>query len=174
MVQEKSKIPKSSRNYVYDIFSFFPFVFLLFTGIVVLRYHGGYPYVLETFGIDGYQWLWIHRITALAIIPIILVHLLLHLHWLKMLLKLSLKGKNSGMNLTLFIIFLLSAITALLAWFVFGVSPVAEILREVHNKLGLLLIFFFVIHLSNYFKWFLHMTRKILGKKKTDQNDNQV
>lgn len=161
----ESKMTKSRRNYLYNTFSFFPFVFLLFTGIVVLRYHGGYAYVLETFGIDGYQWLWIHRISALAIIPIILVHLILHLHWLKMLVKLRFYGKNSGMNLTLLVVFLLSAITALLAWFVFKDSPVAEILREVHNKLGLLLIFFFILHLSNYFKWFITMTGKVLGKK---------
>ena len=168
MDKPETRIPKSYRNYIYNTFAFLPFVFLLFTGIVVLRYHGGYPYVLETLGIDGYQWLWIHRITALAIIPIILVHLLMHLHWLKMLVKLQFKGKNSGTNLTLFIVFFLTAFTALLAWFVFGDSPLAEILREVHNKLGLLLIFFFIFHLINYFRWFINMTGKILGKKKRD------
>ncbi|HPF52378.1 MAG TPA: DUF4405 domain-containing protein [Draconibacterium sp.] len=85
-----------------------------------------------------------------------------------MLVKLQFKGKNSGTNLTLFIVFFLTAFTSLLAWFVFGDSPLAEILREVHNKLGLLLIFFFIFHLINYFRWFINMTGKILGKKKRD------
>lgn len=166
MDKAATKISKASRNYVYNLFSLFPFTFLLFTGIVVLRYHGGAPYIIETFGIDGYQWLWIHRITAIINIPIILVHLLWHLHWFKMLISLRFKGKNSGMNFTLFIVFILCAFTALLAWLVYRDSPVAEILREVHNKLGLLLIFFFIIHLSSYFKWFVNMTRKHFGKRK--------
>lgn len=169
MEQPESKNSKASRNYIYNIFSFFPFVFLLFTGIVVLRYHGGYAYILETFGIDGYQWLWIHRITSLVIIPIIIIHLFMHSHWLKTLLKLRFKGNNSGMNFTLFLIFLMTALTALLAWFVFAGQPLAEILREVHNKLGLLLIFFFALHLSAYFKWFVNMTRKKFGWKRKEK-----
>ena len=73
------------------------------------------------------------------------------------------------MNFTLFLIFLMTALTALLAWFVFAGQPLAEILREVHNKLGLLLIFFFALHLSAYFKWFVNMTRKKFGWKRKEK-----
>ena len=57
------------------------------------------------------------------------------------------------MTLTLFIIFLMCVITGFLAWFVFEGKSMEEVLREVHNKLGLLLIFFFVFHISNHMKW---------------------
>lgn len=157
---------KASRNYYFNLFSFLPFVFLLFTGIVVLRYHGGAPYETKTFGIDGNVWLWVHRITALVNIPIIAIHLILNVHWLKKLVTFTMNGKNNGMNLTLFIVFIVCVTTGLLAWFAFEGEPLGQVLREVHNKLGLLLIFFFIIHLSNYYKWFLHMTKKYLGKNK--------
>ena len=68
------------------------------------------------------------------------------------------------MNLTLFILFFLCALTALLAWLVFNDSKLGEVLRELHTKLGLLLIIFFAIHLSNYFKWMLNMTQKAWRK----------
>jgi len=164
-----SKITKASRNYFFNLFSFLPFIFLLFTGIIVLRYHTGTEKIVVTIGLDGITWLKIHQVMALAVLPLIFVHLLMHKHWLKQLLTFKMTGKNSGMTLTLFIVFLLCSITALLAWFVFDETKIAEALREVHNKLGLLLIIFFAIHLNNYFKWFLNMTRKHLlvkAKKK--------
>ena len=166
MEKPEKRLSKASRNYMYNLFAFFPFVFLLFTGVIVLRYHGGAPYVLETFGIDGYQWLWIHRITAIANVPIIAVHLFFNIHWFKMLFSLRFKGKNSGMNFTLFVIFLLCLITAFLAWLVYSEKPLAEVLQEVHSKLGLLLIFFFMLHLGTFFRWFINMTKKhFLGKR---------
>jgi len=160
------QMTKASRNYFFNLFSFLPFIFLLFTGIIVLRYHTGTEKVVVTMGIDGNAWVKIHQIIALIVIPLIFIHLLMHTHWLKQLLTFKMTGKNSGMTLTLFIVFLLCAITALLAWFVFDGTKMAEALREVHNKLGLLLIVFFAIHLYNYFRWLLNMTRKHFGKKK--------
>lgn len=157
---------KASRNYIFNLITFFPFVFLLFTGIIVLRYHSGFDYEFNTIGLNGHQWLKVHQVTALIVIPLIVTHLLMHMHWLKQLLTFKMKGKNSGMNLTLLIIFLMCALTALLAWFVFDGTKLAEALREVHTKLGLLLIIFFLIHLSNYFKWIKNMTLKKFGKNK--------
>ncbi len=143
-----------------------PFLFLLFTGIVMLRYHSGTAKTVLTFGLDGNIWLQIHQITSLVIIPIVLGHLLMHIPWLKQLLTFKkMTGRNSGMTLTLLIIFLMCALTALLAWQVFDGTKLAEALREVHSKLGLLLIVFWGIHLYNFFRWLLNMTRMHFGKK---------
>ena len=165
MNQAQKKTSKALRNYIYDLSSITPFVFLLLTGIIVLRYHSGTEQEIRSFGLDGNLWLQIHRIAALIVIPLIIIHLLLHTHWIKDLFKYKLKGKNSGMNLTLFFVFAACAVTALLAWFAFYGKPLSEVLREVHSKLGLLLIFFYIIHVSNYYKWLARMTRKYLWKK---------
>ena len=166
MTKPAKKLSKATRNYIFNLITFLPFVFLLFTGIITLRYHSGFDYNLLTIGLNGDQWLKIHQVTAFVVIPLIVIHLLMHIHWLKQLFTFKMKGKNSGMNLTLLIVFLMCALTAFLAWFVFEGTKLAEALREVHTKLGLLLIIFFVIHLSNYFKWLVNMTKKMWKKDK--------
>ncbi|WP_340114073.1 hypothetical protein [Maribellus mangrovi] len=165
MAQPEKKISKATRNYVFNLFSFLPFLFLLSTGIIVLRYHSGFDEKLPTLRLNGHQWLTIHQITALVIIPIIITHLMMHINWLKQLFTFKLKGNNSGMNLTQLIVFLMCALTALLAWWTFDGTKLAEVLREVHSKLGLLLIVFWGIHLYNYSRWLLNMTRKKLRGK---------
>jgi hypothetical protein len=166
MSKSDKRLSKASRNYIFNLISILPFLFLLISGLIVLRYHSGTEYDDLSFGIDGYLWLKIHRITALVVVPLIIIHLWLHKHWLKRLITLKTKGKFGGTNMTLFFIFLFCVITALLAWLVFEDTKLGEALREVHSKLGLLLIVFFVVHLTNYFRWLKDMTLKFFRKKK--------
>ena len=163
----KKKISKATRNYILNLTTLIPFLLLLISGIVILRYHGGESYETVTLGINGHTWLWGHRILALIVIPLIVIHLWFHGYWIKKLFsfKQKNKGKNNDMNLVLFVVFILTALTALISWIIFSGKPAAELLREVHNKLGFALIFFFIVHLVNYFKWLLKMTRKSIGKK---------
>lgn len=165
MTKSKRKLNKASRNYFFNLAVFLPFAFLLTTGIIALRYHSGFDNELPTLGLNGHRWLVIHQVTALTVIPLIFTHLLMHIHWLKQLFTFKLKGNNSGMNLTQLIVFLMCALTALLAWWAFDGTKLAEALREVHSKLGLLLIVFWGIHLYNYSRWLLNMTRKKLRGK---------
>lgn len=166
MANTEKKLTKASRNYLLNLFTFLPFVFLLASGLIVLRYHSGTDYRELTFGLNGEVWLQIHRITELFIIPLIIIHLWMHKRWVIRLVTMKTKGKFSGNTVTLFFIFFACAITAWLAWLVLGDSKLGEALRDVHSKLGLLLIVFFVIHLSNHWKWLKTMTRKVFGKKK--------
>jgi len=129
-----------------------------------LRYHSGTDHEVLSLHLNGLQWTKIHRITALVAIPLIAIHLLMHPHWMKQLFRFSLKGRHSGMNLTLFILFIMCALTALLPWLILEETKLTEALREVHTKLGLLLIIFFVVHISNYFKWLINMTKKSFNK----------
>jgi thiosulfate reductase cytochrome b subunit len=162
----KNKISKSSRNYYLNLITIIPFLLLLISGIVVLRYHTGEAYETITLGLNGQKWLTVHRIFALIVIPLIVVHLWLHGYWVKRLFsyKQKSKGKNNDMNIALFVVFILTALTALISWIVFSGKPAADLLREVHNKLGFALIFFFIIHLANYFKWLVNKTKKLLKK----------
>ncbi len=165
MSKPAKKLSKASQNYFINLISFLPFLFLLVSGLIVLRYHSGTDYEQLSLGINGHLWLKVHRITALVVVPLIVVHLWMHKHWLKSLVTLKTKGKFGGTNMTLFFLFLFCLLTALLAWLVFEDTKLGEALREVHSKLGLLLIVFFVAHISNYYKWLLNMTRKKFGKR---------
>ncbi len=161
------KMSKASRNYYFNILTLFPFLLLLFSGIIVLRYHGGTDYNISTLSLSGHQWLKLHQVVALVVIPLIGLHLWLHKYWLKALFsfKKKNKSKNNDLNIGLLLIFFSCVVTALLAWVIVKDEKLADLLREVHNKLGLALIFFFIIHLANYYKWLVKMTRKKLGKK---------
>jgi len=161
-----TKISKASRNYFLNLITILPFLLLILSGLVILRYHGGEAYETKSFGIDGNIWITTHRILALVVIPLIITHLWLHAYWIKKLFSLKQKnrGKNNDMNIALFVVFILTALTALVSWIVFSGKPAADLLREVHNKLGFALIFFFVIHLANHFKWLVNMTKKLLKK----------
>lgn len=166
MTKDKTVSNKASRNYYLDLVSFFPFVFLLTSGIIVLRYHGGMEYDVKTWGIDGTIWLTIHRFSSLFVIPLISVHLWFHRKWIQKIFKIKKKGKgkNHDINLIFLSVFILCALTGLGAWLVFSGQEAADLLREVHNKFGLILIFFFLIHMINNFKWLIKMTRKKFGK----------
>lgn len=167
MGQDKTTPDKASRNYYIDLLAFTPFILLLISGIAVLRYHGGVDYTIKTLGLDGNTWLTLHRITSLVVIPLVSIHLWFHRKWIKKIFKIKKKGKgkNHDMNLILLVVFILCVLTGLGAWFIFSGKEEADLLREVHNKFGLILIFFFLLHMFTYFKWLVKMTKKKMGKK---------
>lgn len=168
MAERKTqKTSKATKNFFINIVALLPFLLLLASGIIILRYHGGMDYTNQTWNIDGHNWLEIHRILALIVIPFVGLHLWMHVHWLKTLFnfKKKSKGKNNDLNVALLVVFVLAVSTALLSWLVFKGTPTADLLREIHNKLGLALIFFFMVHLFNYIKWLVTMTKKSFRKK---------
>lgn len=164
-MNQKKKLSKASRNYIFNLISVLPFLFLLITGLIVLKYHGGAEYEETTIGVNGFAWLKTHRIIALIVIPLMIIHLWLHKHWLKRLVTLNTKGKFGGTNMILFFIFMFCILTAFFAWFVFKDSKIGDAVRELHSKLGLMLIVFWIIHMTNYFRWLKDMTKKTFSKK---------
>lgn len=162
--KNKNKLSKATRNYYLNLLSLFPFLMIIITGLVALRYHGGADYNLTTAGLNGHNWLLTHRTVALILIVLISIHLWLHKHWFRSFFNKKKQSKNHDMNISLFVVFILCVLTALLSWFIFNGKPAADLLREVHNKLGFALIFFFIVHLVNYFKWLITMTKKRFNK----------
>jgi len=156
---------KSEQNYYADLIAFVPFILLLFTGIVMLGYHVGKPYSNETLRLSGYTWILAHKILTVIALPLITVHLLLHLNWIKKIFSNRQKSRHRGKNVTLLILFLLTAGTSLLSWLVVNNSETALGLRGIHNKIGILLIIFFILHLISYFKWLLTMTKRVILRK---------
>lgn len=153
---------KAKRNYYVDIIAFVPFLLLLMSGIVMLKYHSGTPYEVENMGLSGDSWIKIHKILAVISLPIVILHLVLHLNWFKTLFTFKLKNRHRGINITLFIFFLLCASTSLFSWLIFTDSDAGKLLRGLHNKLGIILLIFFAIHVVVNFKWLKGMTMKLL------------
>lgn len=164
-MSNQNTISKSTRNYYVDIAMILPFIMLIATGIIMLIYHTGLPYKETTLGLNGYFWTDIHKVFAAISLILISIHLYLHIDWFKKLFTGKLKNKFKKRNLTLVIVFLLTAITSIIPWLILGDTEGAKLFLGIHNKLGLLLIVFFAIHLLGYFKWLTNMTKKVFIRK---------
>jgi len=165
-MNSSNKNSKAKRNYFVDIAALVPMLILIFTGIIMLAYHAGQPYSEKILGLDGHIWLALHVWSAVLSFLIILLHLFLHATWFKKLFTGQLKNKHWIKNLLLVVLFLLASITAFLPWLFLGESGTASKMLGIHNKIGLLMIIFIIIHLFNYTGWMLKMTKRIFVKNK--------
>ena len=163
-MKTQNNISKSKRNYYVDITTLIPFLLLLFTGIIMLIYHTGKPYSESTLGMNGDFWLDTHIVFAIISLVMIVIHLSLHLSWFKKLFTGHLKNKYWVRNLILVIVFLLTLLTSFIPLIFLGESSIATLMLGIRNKLGLLLIVFFLIHLLTYSKWLINMTKKAINR----------
>lgn len=169
-MEVQNKHSTSKRNYYIDIANLLPFLFLLFTGIIMLTYHAGKPSSETILSKDAHFWSNTHVVFAIISFVMVTIHLSLHLNWFKMLFSGKIKSKYWIRNLTLVILFLAATLTSVVPWLFLGESNTASALLGIHNKLGLLLIVFFVIHLISYFRWLIGMTKKVFGNSSVSNN----
>lgn len=162
--QTKQISKKAKRNYYVDIISILPFVLLIITGFIMLYYHAGEPFETLVFGLNGDSWLLVHQIISVPTFVIISIHLILHFQWLKKLFTGKLKDKHKIENVLLLVFFLLAAISSLLSWLIIDDEAIQGGLRGMHNKFGMLMMVFFILHFVNYFAWLKKMTLKIFPK----------
>lgn len=160
----KQNISKAQRNYYFDIIMFSPFLLVLVSGLFMLKYHAGAAYSETILGLSGTFWFLFHKVFAVIVVPMVTLHIWWHFYWVKSLSKKKKKGKNNDMNVSLLVLFILCVLTAFLSWLVLADKPAADLLREIHNKLGLALLLFFIIHLKNYLSWLINMSKKIMEK----------
>jgi magnesium-transporting ATPase (P-type) len=163
-MKQQVKLSESRKKYLVDILALFPFLILLFTGIVMLIYHTGKTYSETTFGINGNLWLNIHIVFAVISFVMITLHLSLHLNWFKKLFSGKLKNKYWIRNLILVFLFLFAILTSFIPLLFLSESNTATTMLGIHNKLGLLMIIFFVIHILSYFKWLVNMSKTAFKK----------
>ena len=159
-MKTKHRITKARLNFYIDIVSLLPFFLLLITGLILLMYHSGRPYTETILQFEQSNWLNFHKILSIVSSTLIIIHLVAHTKWLKQLFTAKLKGKKNISNLLLLITFVLTALLAFIPWFFIKNANVSAELLGIHNKVGLLLLLFFIIHLSNYYKWIIKMIKK--------------
>lgn len=165
----RKNISKSRINYYVDLLIIPPFLLLIITGLFMLAYHSGKPYPEAIIGKNGNFWLSVHQVLAFISFVMIAVHLYLHFSWIKKLFSGKLKNKYRIRNLALFILFFATTLTSVLPWLILGESDFATLLLGLHNKIGLLLIIFLIIHLYTYFGWLFRMTVSIVKCNKSTE-----
>jgi len=156
------KNPKSKIRFYIVAIALLPFVLLLVTGAFMLIYHTGKPYESKAMGLDGHDWLMFHQIMSVIVIPMIILHLTIKTDWLKRLFCFQLKGKFKVSNLLIFVFFMLSFLSSFFSWLIIQDPDIANLLRGIHNKLGMVLLILFVIHLVHYSKMMVNMTKEII------------
>lgn len=161
----QNKISRSERNYYVDIATLLPFFLLVVTGIIMLVYHTGKPYSESILNKDGDFWLITHIIFAFITFAMITIHLSLHLNWFKKIFSGKRNTKYWISNLILVMLFLSTTLTSLFPLLILEESNATGLMLGLHNKIGLLLIVFLVIHLFSYFRWLINMTKKLFGNK---------
>lgn len=96
----KQKLSKATRNYYLNILTLLPFLILLISGPILLRYHGGMDYEISTARLNGHNWLLVHRIVGSILIPLIDIHLWHHKYWFRTFFNKKKRVKNHDMNIS--------------------------------------------------------------------------
>ncbi len=156
---------KAHRHYVVEFLAFPPFIAMMSSGLVMLKFHTSGLDNLLVWGFSKSQWLGYHKISSGISLCFVVWHIYQHSDWINKLFNFTLKNKFKGLNTTLFIVFFLTVITSYLSWLLFEKQPFGEGLRGIHSKLGFLTIILFGFHIKNYFFWIKKMTLKIFSNQ---------
>lgn len=132
-----------------------------FSGLtIMLHYHMGHQGEINTtdtfMRLTYHDWLWIHRISTLVLSLLMAYHIFLHWKWYKNVLLKKLLSKNKQV-LILSAIFSIAFLTGFIPWLLQlsnSTDFTRKLILEIHDKIGLVLIIFLVLHLTKRFKWF--------------------
>ena len=134
---------------------------------IMLHYHMGHPGAIsdvETcWGLHYSDCLWIHKSSAITVTLLMGYHILLHFKWYKnvLLKKLMAKNKQVIVLSVIFAIALLSGFTPWLLQLSNSNYLLHRFLLEIHDKTGILLIVFLVLHVIKRINWFKSTYAKI-------------
>jgi hypothetical protein len=123
------------------------------SGLVILtKYHMGHEGLIITtdsfFTLDYFNWTLLHKVTVIAFFALTLLHIVLHWKWYKNTIRKKLFKKNLQVY-TLSVLFILVAISGFVPWLIQiceGSENSRKVFLETHDKLGLLLFIYLIIH----------------------------
>ena len=132
-----------------------------FSGLtIMLHYHMGHHgaiSITDTFwGLHYLDWSGIHKTSTIVLSLLMAYHVLLHWKWYKNVVLKNLIANNRQVLLLSFI-FIVSFLTGFIPWILqlgVGTDTIRRSILEIHDKLGIVLIVFLVLHIRKRFKWF--------------------
>ena len=150
---------KTRLNYLIDVGLFIQFVLVGYSGLVMYFNEHGAGYFLRL----------IHDKVGILMLIFFVVHIALHWKWIvtttknffvrKRKIKKSSKIKlNYLVDLAFFVQFVLVGYSGLIMSF--NHHAAGPILRLIHDKVGILMLAFFAVHIALHRRWILFTTKK--------------
>jgi hypothetical protein len=169
-VNNVNKLKKSTIFFYVNAIIFLPFVLLALSGLLIqINYHAGHMAdTAVVLGLNRYAWLLLHKITAVISIIGLSIHIFLHMGWLKAVFFKKLYKKpnwNTRITMWLLILTVATALTGIIPWLL---APAKAHARhsfiDIHDKIGIILIILFVLHIINHWKWITYTFSDILKR----------
>lgn len=156
---------KINLNYLVDIAFFVQFALVGYSGLIMyFNRHAAGP-ILRL----------IHDKIGILMLLFFVVHIALHWRWIilttenffrkeKQTKKMGKVKLNYLVDLALFIQFALVGYSGLIMYF--NHHAAGQILRLIHDKVGILMLFFFVAHIALHWRWIVFTTKNMLGRQR--------
>ncbi|WP_011307948.1 DUF4405 domain-containing protein [Methanosarcina barkeri] len=156
---------KTKLNYLVDLAFFVQFVLVGYSGLIMyFNRHSAGP-ILRL----------IHDKVGILMLLFFVVHIALHWKWILLTtkscfrkVKQSKKTRKVKLNyfvdLALFIQFALVGYSGFIMYF--NHHAAGQILRLIHDKIGILMLFFFVAHIALHWRWIVFTTKNLFGRQR--------
>lgn len=147
-------VSERTRAHFYaNLASLVPSLALAASGLILqVGYHMHHlPDSTPALGLDRHEWLALHKIAAVVSLACLEYHCANHWSFIVTVTKKQLYRKKMSSSIAsyfLFILFVPTALTALVSW-IFLQDHARFMLVEIHDKLALLLVLIFLVHLAS-------------------------
>lgn len=135
--------------------------------LIQIHYHMGNHGDINTnnivWGLNHSQWSLSHKISIVILSSFMAYHFISHLKWFNVIICKNLIAKNRQVFILSFV-FIIAAITGYIPWFLKltdSEETTRKIFIEIHDKIGLVLIVFLVLHTFKRAQWFITTFKKI-------------
>jgi hypothetical protein len=163
------KMNKTKLNYFIDLIFFIQFLLVGYSGIVMYFNRHDASQILRL----------IHDKIGILMLVFFVIHIALHWKWVVLTTK-SLFSKretitgrrklNYLVDLIFFVQFVLVGYSGLVMYF--NHHGAGFILNFIHDKIGILMLVFFVIHIALHWKWIVLTTKNLLRRdKQVEENE---
>jgi hypothetical protein len=143
-------------------------IVIIFSGLLIqfnyhMGNHGNIDINNTVLNLHYFEWSSIHKISIVIFSILMIVHIILHWKWYKIVVSKNLLTKNKQV-ITLSFIFIIVAITGYIPWLIYvtgGENIPRKLFIEIHDKLALILSIYLILHVIKRLKWFVTTFHKI-------------
>lgn len=163
---------KLKLNYLVDLAFFVQFALVGYSGLIMYFNHDGASPILRL----------IHDKIGILMLVFFVVHIALHWRWIVLTTRNFFRkerqmkeGRKLKLNylvdLAFFVQFALVGYSGLIMFF--NHHGAGQILRLIHDKVGILMLVFFVVHIVLHWRWIVFITKNFFGRKR-DMKEGEV